>query len=200
MSTLSRAQRWMRHEGTSVQQYACNYNESCHDKQRCVTMNSSVCKRSLDFLDLCSTVLQDKNKTRDSRCDIIKTRSDVSHFRGQLVVFHDDRRTWERAAVSIDTEKDWFALDNRCRSSTDSSDGCQIVAVPITIDIEINSRCPKLGRKRRPPTTVHVRHKATRNSVHHTQRHQFVKNENLPDKAAGRIIEFSNDFRTIARR
>ena len=55
--TLSRAQRWM-----SVQQYACNDTESCHDKQRCVTMNSSVCTRSLDFLDLCSTVLRDKNK------------------------------------------------------------------------------------------------------------------------------------------
>ena len=109
--TLSRAQRWM-----SVQQYACNYTESCHNKQGCVTMNSSVRKRSLDFLDLCSTVLQDKNKTRvsrgnvikthsdvaaqkrrHSRGDIIKSRSDVSHLRGQLVVFHNDRRTWERA-------------------------------------------------------------------------------------------------------
>ena len=76
MPTLSRAQRWM-----SVQQYVCNYTESCHDKQRCVTMNSSVCKSSLDFLDLCSTVLQDK--TRHPRGDLIKTRSDVSHLRVQ---------------------------------------------------------------------------------------------------------------------
>ena len=37
-------------------------------------------------------------------------------------------------AVSIDAEKDWFALDNGFRSSTDSCDGCQIVAVPFTID------------------------------------------------------------------
>ena len=34
MSTLSRAQRWMRHEGTSVQQYAGNYTESCHNKTK----------------------------------------------------------------------------------------------------------------------------------------------------------------------
>ena len=32
--SLSRAQRWIRHEGTSVQQYAGNYTESCHDKTK----------------------------------------------------------------------------------------------------------------------------------------------------------------------
>ena len=31
-----------------------------------------------------------------------------------------------------------------------------------------NTLSPKVGRKRRPPTTVHVRNRATRNSVHHT--------------------------------
>ena len=124
-------------------------------------------------------------KTKHSRGDIIKTRSDVS------VVFHDDRRNVHvHTAVSIDTEKDWFALDSRFRSSIDSSDGCQIVAVPITTDKEINSRCPKVGRKRRPPTTVHVRNRATRNSVHHTQRHQFMTR--LP-------AESSNSQRTFEK-
>ena len=72
--SLNRAQRWMRHEGTSVHQHACNYTESCHDKNKCVTLspdvNSPVCKRSPDFLDLCSTVLQ--YKTKHSRGNIIK--------------------------------------------------------------------------------------------------------------------------------
>ena len=30
----------------------------------------------------------------------------------------------DHTAASIDTEKNWFALDSRFRSSTDSSDGC----------------------------------------------------------------------------
>ena len=81
------------------------------DKQGCVTMNSSACKRSPDCAQLSwTTKTRDSRgniiktrfdvpalKTKHSRCDIIKTRFDVSHLRGQLVVFHDDRRTWERA-------------------------------------------------------------------------------------------------------
>ena len=66
-----------------------------------------------------------------------------------------------------------------------------IVAVPIIKDIKINSRCPEVGRKRRPsttatlgrkrrsPTTVHVRSRATRSSVHNTQRHQFCKHAHV---------------------
>ena len=38
-----------------------------------------------------------RQKTKDSRGNIIKTCSDVSHIRGQRVVFHDDRRASERA-------------------------------------------------------------------------------------------------------
>ena len=61
--------------------------------------------------------------------------------------------------------------------------------------VETNSRCPEvgrerrpsttaaLGRKRRPPTTVHVRNRAQR-SQH--AKNQFIKNKNLPDKAAGK--------------
>ena len=75
-------------------------------------------------------------------------------------------------AVSIDTKRDGFALDNRFRSSTDSSDGCRIVAVPITIGIEINSRCPKVGRKRRPPTHGP---REKQSDKEHRSPHQFIQ-------------------------
>ena len=153
--SLSRAQRWMRREGTCVHQYACNYTESCHKK--CVTLspdvNSPVCKRSPDFLDLCPTVLQ--YKTKHSRGNIIKTRSDISHLRVQLVAFHNNRRTWERARQYSSIHQhgeNLFAPDNRFRSSTDGSDCC----CTDMINIDIPSRCPEVGRQRRPPTTVHV--------------------------------------------
>ena len=46
-----------------------------------------------------------------------------------------------------------------------------------------------------PPTTVHMRERESdQGSVRNTQRHQRFKNKNLLDKAAGRIIEFSNDI------
>ena len=35
------------------------------------------------------------------------------------------------------------------------------VAVPIAIDIDINSRCPEVGRKQRPFTTATLRPKTT---------------------------------------
>ena len=129
--SLGRAQRWTRHEGTSVQQYACNCTESRHDKTKMcdlVTRREFSCLQ--DFLDLCSIVLQ--YKTKHSRGNVIKTRSDISHLRVQLVAFHNNRRTWERARQysSIHQhEEKWLASDNRFRSSTDSSDGCQHITL-----------------------------------------------------------------------
>ena len=42
--------------------------------------------------------------------------------------------------------------------STNGSDRC----CTNIINVEINSRCPEVGRKRRPPTAVHVRERETR--------------------------------------
>ena len=136
--SLSRAQRWMRHEGTCVQQYACNYTESCHDKNKNVwspDVNSPVCKRSPDFLDLCSTVSQ--YKTKHLRGNVTKTRSDISHLRVQLVAFHNNRRTRERArqCSSIhQNEENLFAPDNRFRSSTNGIDCCCAIIRNLEID------------------------------------------------------------------
>ena len=80
---------------------------------------------------------------------------------------------------------------NILHSSTNGTDCC----CAILINIEIDSKCPEVARKRRPPTTVHVRERESdKGSVRNTQRHQCFKNRNLPDKAAGRFIEFSNDI------
>ena len=86
--------------------------------------------------------------------------------------------------VSIDTEKEF-------RSSTDSSDGCQIVAGTITMDIDKKFQLSKSGPKMTP-----TKHGPREKQSDKEQRspHQIIKNKNLPDQAAGRIIGFSNDF------
>ena len=139
-----------------MQQYACNYTESCHDKnKRCVTLspdvNSPVCKRSLDFVDLCSTVLQ--YKTKHSRT----TKEGRGNVHTEKTCLHPTTDSALRLII--------LKVVNIFHSSTNGSDRC---CTNIT-NIEINSRCPEvgrqrrpsttatLGRKRRPPTPVHLR-------------------------------------------
>ena len=179
-------------------------------------MNSSFCKRSLDFLDLCSTVLHDK--TRDSRGDIMKTRSDVSHLRVQLVVFHDDRRTWERASTRRKTGLH-STTDSAPRlvvrrktgmhPTTDSAPQQIVLMVANIFESSTNgSDCcctshnrlrNKFQMSRSGPKTTPTNHGPREKQSDKEQRSQHAKapvhqKNSLPDKAAGRIIEVSNDF------
>ena len=81
-------------------------------------MQSSVCQRSPDFLDLCSNVLQDK--ARDSRGNITKHALTflISEYNWSCFTTAEGRgNVHANTAASIDTEQHWFALDNRFRSS-----------------------------------------------------------------------------------
>ena len=69
--SLSRAQRWM-----SVQQYACNYTESCHGQTR-MCDQEFICLQEISGLSRSVLNCLARHKTRDSRRNIMKTRSDV---------------------------------------------------------------------------------------------------------------------------
>ena len=145
-------------------------------KQRCV--------RDLQTFQICAQ-LSCSTKTKHSRGNIINTRSDISHLRDlreQLVVFHNKRKTWERAryyssihqhggklvhpTTSSAPRPIVLMVVNIFKSSTNGSDCC----CTNMIDIEINSRCPEVGRKRRPQTTHGTRERQRQRAAFATRK------------------------------
>ena len=125
--SLSRAQRWMRHEGTSVQQYACNYTVKAVTKKRCVTPEFS-CLQEISRLSRSVLNCLAVQKPKHSRGNIIKKHALtflISELNWLYFTTREGRgNVHAKTAASINAEKNWFAADNRFRSTTDSSDGC----------------------------------------------------------------------------
>ena len=198
--SLGRAQRWTRHEGTSVQQYACNCTESRHDKTKMcdlVTRREFSCLQ--DFLDLCSIVLQ--YKTKHSRGNVIKHALTflISEYNWLHFTTTEGRgNVHANTAASINTKKNGLhpttdsalrpivlMVVNILHSSTNGTDGC----CAFIKNMDVDSRCPEVGRKNDAHQPRYMRERATKAAFATRKDTSASKTKNLLDKAAGRIIE-----------
>ena len=135
-------------------------------------------------------------KTRHPRGDIIRVCSDVSHLRVQKDVgtctFIQQypsirRKTGLHLTRNSTPQPKVLMVANIFDPSSNGSDGCCT---------NHNGHRNKFQMSRSGPKTTPTNHGPREKQSDKEQRspHKFIQNINLPDKAAGRIIEFSNDF------